>query len=72
MSNGCTFAPLAIRGFDGSTCSRGSRFRTSARATTGEAAQLVSVLDLIASAGITMHAEAHGKPNSVRQIVVGL
>ena len=71
MSNGCTFAPPAIRGFDGSTCSRSSGFRTSARATTGEAAQLVSVLDRIASAGTMMHVEAHGKPNSVRQIVVG-
>src|SRR5260370_10219536 len=27
----------------------------------------LSVLDRIASAGIMMHAEAHGKPNSVRQ-----
>jgi len=34
MSNGCTFAPPAIRGFDGSKCSRCSRFWTSPRATT--------------------------------------
>ena len=33
ISNGCTFAPPAIRGFDGSMCSRSSRFWTSARAT---------------------------------------
>jgi hypothetical protein len=33
MSNACTFAPPAIRGFDGSKCSRSSRFSTSARAT---------------------------------------
>jgi len=31
MSNGCTFAPPAIRGFDGSMCSCRSRFWTSAR-----------------------------------------
>ena len=33
MSNGCTFAPPAMRGFDGSKCSRSSRVRTRARAT---------------------------------------
>src|SRR6266404_9125054 len=34
MSNGCTFSPPAIRGFDGSKRSRTSRFLTSERATT--------------------------------------
>ncbi len=31
-SNGCTFAPPAMTGFDGSKCSRSSRFRTIERA----------------------------------------
>ena len=34
MSNDFTFSPPAISGLDGSTCSRSSRLRTSARATT--------------------------------------
>jgi hypothetical protein len=34
ISSGCKFAPPAVRGFDGSKCSRSSRFWTSARATT--------------------------------------
>ena len=34
IRSGCRFSPPAIRGFDGSTCSRSSRFRTSERATT--------------------------------------
>jgi hypothetical protein len=35
----------------------------------GEAAQLVSVLDRIASAGTMMHAEAHRKPSIGSRIV---
>ena len=42
MSNGCTFAPPAIRGFDGSKCSCSSRFRTSARATTKASLRLLA------------------------------
>jgi hypothetical protein len=42
MSNGCTFAPPAIRGFDGSKCSRSSRFLTSARATTKASFRLLA------------------------------
>jgi hypothetical protein len=34
ISNGSTFAPPAIAGFDGSKCSRNSRFLTRARAKT--------------------------------------
>jgi hypothetical protein len=34
MSNGCTFSPPAIRGFDGSKRSCTSRFLTSERAKT--------------------------------------
>jgi hypothetical protein len=35
ISNGSTFAPPAIAGFDGSKCSRNSRFWTSARKNEG-------------------------------------
>ncbi len=42
MSNGCTFAPPAIRGFDGSKCSCSSRFRTSARAATKASLRLLA------------------------------
>src|SRR5262245_27001633 len=42
MRNDCTFAPPAIRGFDGSKCSRSSRFRTSARATTKASFRLLA------------------------------
>src|SRR2546421_12406221 len=42
MSNGCTFAPPAIRGFDGSKCSRSSRFWTSARAATKASFRLLA------------------------------
>jgi hypothetical protein len=42
MSNGRTFAPPAIRGFDGSKCSRSSRFWTSARATTKASFRLLA------------------------------
>jgi hypothetical protein len=42
ISNGCTFAPPAIRGFDGSKCSRSSRFLTSARATTNASFRLLA------------------------------
>ena len=42
ISNGCTFAPPAIRGFDGSMCSRSSRFWTSARATTKASFRLLA------------------------------
>jgi hypothetical protein len=42
MSSGRTFAPPAIRGFDGSKCSRSSRFWTSARATTKASFRLLA------------------------------
>jgi hypothetical protein len=42
ISNGCTFAPPAIRGLDGSKCSRSSRFWTSARATTKASFRLLA------------------------------
>jgi hypothetical protein len=42
MSNGCTFSPPAIRGFDGSKRSRISRFLTSERATTKASFRLLA------------------------------
>ncbi len=42
ISNGCTFAPPAIRGLDGSKCSRSSRFWTSAHATTKASFRLLA------------------------------
>jgi len=42
MSNGCTFSPPAIRGFDGSKRSRTSRFFTSERATTKASFRLLA------------------------------
>jgi hypothetical protein len=42
MSNGCTFSPPAIRGFDGSKRSRTSRFLTSERATTKASFKLLA------------------------------
>ena len=42
MSNGCTFSPPVIRGFDGSKRSRSSRFLTSARATTKASFRLLA------------------------------
>src|SRR5882762_6680243 len=42
ISNGCTFAPPAIRGFDGSKRSRISRFLTRARATTKASFRLLA------------------------------
>ena len=42
MSNGCTFSPPVINGFDGSKRSRSSRFLTSARATTKASFRLLA------------------------------
>jgi hypothetical protein len=42
MSNGCTFSPPAIRGFDGSKRSRTSRFLTSECATTKASFRLLA------------------------------
>src|SRR5882724_442959 len=42
MSNGCTFSPPVIRGFDGLKRSRSSRFLTSARATTKASFRLLA------------------------------
>src|SRR5260370_3510390 len=42
MSNGCTFSPPVIRGFDGSKRSRSSRFLTRARATTKASFRLLA------------------------------
>src|SRR5213080_5003183 len=42
MSNGCTFSPPAIRGFDGSKRSRISRFLTSERAITKASFRLLA------------------------------
>jgi hypothetical protein len=42
MSNGCTFSPAAIRGFDGSKRSCTSRFLTSERATTKASFRLLA------------------------------
>src|SRR5262249_33890264 len=42
VSKGCTFAPPAIKGFDGSMRSCSSRFRTSARATTKASFRLLA------------------------------
>jgi hypothetical protein len=41
-SNGCTFAPPAIRGLDGSKCSCSSRSRTSERASTNASFRLAA------------------------------